>query len=60
MQNVKPQRKYSQISHGTCGHGLFYSRRELSTNRPVFLKNKANFRKSQMDVTLNISRNYEK
>jgi hypothetical protein len=64
MRNVKPQRKYSQISHGTprgqaCGHGLFDSCRELSTNRPVILQNKANFRKSQMDVRLNISRDYE-
>jgi hypothetical protein len=65
MQNAKPQRKNSTISHGTprgqaCGHGLFDSCRELSTNRPVILQNKANSQKSQMNVRLNISRDYKK
>jgi len=60
MQKVKPQRKNSPISHGTCGHGLLYNCRESSTNRPIFMQNKANFQKSQMDVKLNILRYYEK
>jgi hypothetical protein len=60
MQNVKLQRKNSTVSRGTCCHGLFHSCRELSTNRPYFLQNKANFRKSQMDVKLIITRDYEK
>jgi hypothetical protein len=65
MQKVKPQHKNSQISHGApsgqaCGHGLFYNCREHSTNRPIFMQNKANFRKSQMDVKLNKTRDYEK
>jgi len=60
MQKVKPQRKNSQISHGTCGHGLLDNCREYSTNRPIFMQNKANFQKSQMNVKLNISKDYEK
>jgi hypothetical protein len=60
MQDVKLERKNSPISHGTCGHGLFDKCRERSTNRPIFMQNKANFRKSQMDIKLNISRDYEK
>jgi len=51
MRNVKPQRKNSQISHGTFGHGLFYKCRECSTNRPVFMKNKANFCKAEIVVS---------
>ncbi len=39
---------------------MLYNCRESSTNRPIFMQNKANFRKSQMDVILNISRDYEK
>jgi hypothetical protein len=58
-QNVKLERKNSPISYGTCGHSLLYSCRECSTNRPIFMQNKANFRKSQMDVKLNITRDYE-
>jgi len=38
---------------------VFYNGREFSTNRPCFLQNKANFRKSQMDVSLIISSDYE-
>jgi hypothetical protein len=60
MRNVKPQRKNSTISHGTCCHGSLDKCRECSTNLPFILQNKANFRKSQMDVRLNISRDYEK
>jgi hypothetical protein len=64
MQNEKPQRKNSQISHGTprgqaCGHGLLYNCKECSTNRPYFMQNKANLRKSQIDVTLIMARDYE-
>jgi hypothetical protein len=39
---------------------LLYSCRESSTNRPCFMQNKANFKNSQMDIKLNISRDYEK
>jgi len=39
---------------------LFDNCRESSTNRPIFLQNKANFRKSQMDVNLTITKDYEK
>jgi hypothetical protein len=39
---------------------LFYNCRGLSTNRPIFMQNKANLGKSQMNVRLNISRDYEK
>jgi len=39
---------------------LLYKCRECSTNRPIFLQNKANFRKSQMDVKLITTRDYEK
>jgi len=39
---------------------VFYNCLESSTNWPIFLQNKANFRKSQMDVKLIITRNYEK
>jgi len=65
IHNVKPQRKNSPISHGTCGHGLLYNCRESSssatgTNRPCFMQNKANFRKIQMDVKLITTRDYEK
>ncbi len=60
IQNVKLQSKNSQVSHGTCGHGLLYNCRESSTNQPIFMQNKANFRKSQMDVKFNISIDYEK
>ncbi len=38
----------------------FYNCRESSTNRPYFMQNKANLRKSQMNVTLIITRDYEK
>jgi len=56
MQNGKPQCKNSQISHGTprgqaCGHGLFYSCKECSTNRSVFMQNKANFCKAIIYVS---------
>jgi hypothetical protein len=60
MYNVKLQRKNSRISHGTCGHGLLYNCKECSTNRPIFMQNKANFRKSQMNIKLNMTRDYEK
>jgi len=39
---------------------LLYNCRESSTNRPYFMQNKANFRKSQMDISLIITRDYEK
>jgi len=39
---------------------LFYKCQECSTNRPCFMQNKANFQKSQMDVKLIITRDYEK
>jgi len=65
MRNVKPQRKNYPISHGTprgqaCGRGLLYNCKECSTNRPCFMQNKANFRKSQIDVNLIMTREYEK
>jgi len=60
MYNAKPQRENSQISHGTCGHGLLYNCRKYSTNRPIFMQNKANFRKSKMNVNLITTRDYEK
>jgi hypothetical protein len=60
MQNYSVKTKNSTISRGTCCHGLLDKCRKYSTKRPIFLQNKANFRKSQMDVTLNISRDYEK
>jgi len=41
-------------------NNLLYNCRESSTNRPLFMQNKANLGKSQMDVRLNISRDYEK
>ncbi len=41
-------------------NNLLYNCRESSTNRPIFMQNKANLGKSQMDVRLNISRDYEK
>jgi hypothetical protein len=41
-------------------HGLLDNCREHSTNQPVFLQNKANFQKSQMDVSFNMTRDYEK
>jgi len=59
MQNYSAKIKNSTVSRGACGHGLFYSCKECSTNRPVFMQNKANFLKSQMDISLNITRNYE-
>jgi hypothetical protein len=60
MQKVKLQRKNSTVSRGTCCHGLFYSRRERSTKRLYFMQNKANFQKSQMDVSLTITNDYKK
>jgi hypothetical protein len=60
MQNAKPQTKNSTISRGTCCHGLLDKCRKYSTKRPIFLQNKANLQKSQMDISLNITRNYEK
>jgi len=65
MQNYSAKIKNSTISHGTpkgqaCGHGLFYSYKECSTNQPYFLQNKANFQKSQMDVNIIVTREYEK
>jgi hypothetical protein len=39
---------------------LFYSCRELSTNQPIFMQNKANLGKSQMNVNLIMTREYEK
>jgi len=39
---------------------FFYNCRGSSTNWPLFLQNKANFQKSQMDIKLNISGDYEK
>jgi len=39
---------------------VLYNCKECSTNRPYFMQNKANFRKSQMDVNLIITREYEK
>jgi len=65
MHNVKPQRKNYPISHGTprgqaCGHGLLYSRRELSTNRPCFMQNKANFERAQMSTSLYEQKDCEK
>jgi len=60
MQNYSAKIKNSTVSHGNCGHGLLYNRRELSTNQPVFMQNKANFRKSQMDIKLITKRDYDK
>jgi hypothetical protein len=39
---------------------LLYNCRECSTNRPLFMQNKANLRKSQVNVNLVITRDYEK
>jgi hypothetical protein len=39
---------------------LLYNCKECSTNRPCFMQNKANFRKSQMDVNLSMTKYYEK
>ena len=39
---------------------FFYNCRESSTNWPYFLQNKANFKNNQIDVKLNITRDYEK
>jgi len=69
MQNYSAKIKNSTVSHGNCGHGLLYNRRELSTKRPsldlarddiIFMQNKANLRKSQVNVNLVITRDYEK
>jgi len=60
MQNVKLERKNSTVSRGTCCHGLLDNCRESSTNLPLFLQNKANFQKSQMNVKLLTTREYEK
>jgi hypothetical protein len=65
MQNYSAKIKNSTVSHGNCGHGLLYNRRESSssatgTNRPIFMQNKANFRKSQMDIKLITKRDYDK
>jgi len=38
---------------------VFYNCRESSTNRPYFLQNKANLRKSQMNVNLYNTTDYE-
>jgi len=43
-----------------CKPNLFDSCRKYSTNRLIFMQNKANFQKSQMDIKLNISKDYEK
>jgi len=55
----KPIRRFGAISPDSR-RTLLYNCRKYSTNRPIFLQNKANFRKSQMDVTLNIARDYKK
>ena len=39
---------------------FFYYCRESSTNRPIFMQNKANFKNNQIDVKLIITRDYEK
>jgi len=59
MQKVKPQRKNSQISHGTCGHGLLDSCRKYSTNRPIFMQNKANLLKDKINAKFFNTRDYE-
>jgi hypothetical protein len=56
MQNVKPLCKNSTISRGTpreqaCGHGLLDKCRKYSTNQPIILQNKANFRKAKINVS---------
>ncbi len=38
---------------------LLYNCRELTTNRFIFLQNKAKFQKSQMNVKLIITKDYE-
>ena len=39
---------------------LFYYCRGISTNRPVFLQNKPNFREAQMNVSANMTKYYGK
>jgi len=39
---------------------VFYNCRESSTNRPLFMQNKANVKNNQMNVNLIITRDYEK
>jgi hypothetical protein len=51
VQKVKLESKNFQISHGTCGHGLLYNRKECSTNRPFFMQNKANLCKAKNKVS---------
>jgi len=53
--------KSEQNPHPNCSTitPMAYKCRECSTNRPIIMQNKANLRKSQMDVKLNMSSDYE-
>ena len=59
MQNYIVKIKNSKVSHGTCGHGQFYNCRESSTNRPIFMQNKANFLEAEMNVCSILKKYYE-
>jgi len=62
--SAKSTPKWRKPSHSGLRFSMptnfFYNCRESSTDRACFLQNKANLGKSQMDVRLNISRDYEK
>jgi hypothetical protein len=49
----------SDESRATCDGYAHYICREHSTNQPIFMQNKPNFRKARMDVSLAITMNNE-
>jgi len=59
MTDVKNSAKSTSQWRFCMLPGLFYSCRECSTNRPIILQNKANFKNDQMDIKLNKTRDYE-
>ncbi len=59
IQNHSAKIKNSTISCGTCCQGLLYNCRESSTNRPFYAKQSQSFEKSQVYVSVIITKDYE-
>jgi len=53
---ILPSKEYGNGASFTCSTIV----ENPLQNGPIFMQNKANFRKSQMDVKLSISMDYEK
>ena len=52
---------YRDTLHASCFTKLpFDNCRESSTNRPIFMQNKPNFQDTQMNVSANMTKDYEK